>query len=172
MDRDGRTCAHLLLWELRNYNSLSNRQQENVGSHQKETPHVQGQRRNPRKMVVGGEISFRITPYTRQRCLEGSNKLCGTGTQRPHRDWTRTVFVCLLWRYGSAGTCRRGGGSGWHKPFWRRSPLTPPKSSQNLALQDLVKFHSLVGRGQPRLSRAPLCRHLGAEHRTPQKNFW
>ena len=37
-------CVHLLLWELQNYNSLvKNHRQENVGSHQKKIPQVQGQ---------------------------------------------------------------------------------------------------------------------------------
>ena len=48
-------------------------------------------------------------------------------------------------------------------PLLGRTPLL---SSQNLPLQDLVKFHSLVGQGQPLLSYTPLCRHLWAEHRT------
>ena len=49
-----RTCSHLLLWELQNYNSLLNNcRLENVGSHQKKIPYVQGQRRSPSKMVWG-----------------------------------------------------------------------------------------------------------------------
>ena len=60
------------------------------------------------------------------------NLVC-TRTQRLHRDWARTVFECLLWRYGSAVDCHRGSVcsrprsySLWHKPSWRRSPLTLP----------------------------------------------
>ena len=43
-----------------------------------------------------------------------------TGTQGPQRDWDRTVFEPLLWRYGSAVVyCRdRGSGCGYG-----RSPL-------------------------------------------------
>ena len=38
-----RTCTHLLLWELQNYNSLlNNNQQENVGSQQKRYPTSKG----------------------------------------------------------------------------------------------------------------------------------
>ena len=51
-----RTCTHLLLWELQNYNSLlNNHWQENVGSNQKKIPHVQGQRRSPSNMVGGAK---------------------------------------------------------------------------------------------------------------------
>ena len=51
-----RTCSHLLLWELQNYNLLLNNcRPENVGSHQKKIPHVQGQRRSPSKMVGGAK---------------------------------------------------------------------------------------------------------------------
>ena len=48
-----RTCTHLLLQELQNYNLLLiNHQQENVGSQQKKIPYIQGQRRSPSKMVA------------------------------------------------------------------------------------------------------------------------
>ena len=58
-----RTCAHLLLQELQNYSLLlNNHQQENVGSHQKKIPQVQGQSRSHSKMVGRGKITFRITP--------------------------------------------------------------------------------------------------------------
>ena len=45
---------------------------------------------------------------------------------------------CLLWRYGSAVACHRGRGFGCSRPWYgispllKRSPLTPPESSQNL----------------------------------------
>ena len=49
-----RIGTHLLLLELQNYNSLLNsHQKENVGSHPKKTPHVQGQRRSTNKMAGG-----------------------------------------------------------------------------------------------------------------------
>ena len=62
--------------------------------------------------------------------------LVRTRTQRPHREWVRTAFGCLLRRYGSAGDCFRGRGSGcsrpgvWQKPSWRRSPLTHHKAAR------------------------------------------
>ena len=45
----------------------------------------------------------------------------GKGTKRhpTHRDWDRTVSECLLWRFRSAVDWV------WHKPSWRKSPLTP-----------------------------------------------
>ena len=61
-----RTCTHLLLWKLQNYNLLLNScWQQNVGS--KERPQKDGRR---------GEITFRFRPHTCQRHLEGSNKPC------------------------------------------------------------------------------------------------
>ena len=51
------------------------------------------------------------------------------------------MFECLLWRYGSTVACHRDRDSGcsrpescsvWHKPSWRRSPLIPLQSHQNL----------------------------------------
>ena len=48
-----RTCTHLLLQELQNYNLLLiNHQQENVGSQQKKILYIQGQRRSLSKMVA------------------------------------------------------------------------------------------------------------------------
>ena len=54
-----RTCAHLLLQELQNCNSLlNNHRQENIGSHQEKIPHIQGQRRSPNKML--GQAKSRL----------------------------------------------------------------------------------------------------------------
>ena len=46
-----------------------------------------------------------------------------TRTQRPHRDWDKTVFEPLLWRYGSAVACRRGRGFGCSRLGYGKSPL-------------------------------------------------
>ena len=63
--RSRRTCAHLLLQELQNYNSLlNNRWQDNVGSHQKEIiPHIQGQRRSRSKTVGEAQSWQNQIPY-------------------------------------------------------------------------------------------------------------
>ena len=67
INQDGRVeghaliFTHLLLQEIQNYNALlNNRLQENVGSHQKKIPHVQGQRRSPNKMVGGAKSHLLI----------------------------------------------------------------------------------------------------------------
>ena len=88
-----RTCTHLLLRALQNYNSLlSNHEQESVGSHQKEIPHIQWQSRNPSKMV--GVV---------KSCLE-SNPIPARDVQlkqnlghkrRSHRGWAKPAFECL-----------------------------------------------------------------------------
>ena len=73
-----------------------------------------------------GKIVFRIKPHTRQRCSEGSNKPCAN--QDPETPQRLCVGVsCGVWV--SSGLLR---GQGlwvqyiwvWHKPSWRRSPLT------------------------------------------------
>ena len=86
-----------------------------------EIPHIQGQR-SPNK-TIGGAIMFRIKPHTHQRSTEGSDKCCAHWTQRPHRDWDRTVIECLLWRYRSAVDCCGGRGSGCMRPGYGISPL-------------------------------------------------
>ena len=50
------------------------------------------------------------------------NLMC-TRTQRPHRDWARTVFEFLLHWYRSAADCYRGRGSGCSRPGYGISPL-------------------------------------------------
>ena len=46
-----------------------------------------------------------------------------TRTQRSHRDWDRTVFECLLWRYGWAMDCCRVSDSGCSRPGYGINPL-------------------------------------------------
>lgn len=58
----------------------------------KKTLHAQEQRRSPSKTVSKGQIKFRIKSHTYQRHLGDSNKSCTYQGQRPHRDWSRTVF--------------------------------------------------------------------------------
>ena len=103
-----RTCTPLLLRELQNYNSLlNNHQQENVGSHQKKIPHAQGQRRSPSKMVGGAKLCLQSNPIPTGDAWRAQTNLEHTRTQRPHKDWARTVFKCLLQRYKLAVDCRR-----------------------------------------------------------------
>ena len=115
------------------------------GTHQKEIPHIQGQRRNQNKSVGGNTIMFKIKPHTLQRHLEGTNKnLCPPGPRErssdPHKRLSQTclwVFEKLLRRHGSAAACHKDRQSGssspgrrglWHKSFWRWSSLAPLQS--------------------------------------------
>ena len=119
-----RTCTHLLLQELQNNNSLlNNHQQENIGSHQKNIPHVQGQRRNPSKMIGGVKSRLESNPICSRDAQRAQTNLVHTRTQRPHRDGARTVFECLLQMYRSAVDCCRGRGSGCTRPGYGISPL-------------------------------------------------
>ena len=103
------TCAQLLR-ELQNYNLLlNNRLQENVGFHHKKIPHVQGQRKSPSKMVGGVKSHLESNPIPTRDTWRDQTNLVHTRTQRPHRYWTRTVFECLLQRYGSTVACHRVG---------------------------------------------------------------
>ena len=71
--------------------------------------------------------------------LSGIKQTLYTPGPRDTTETDRTVFECILWRYGSAVDCHRGRGSScsrpgygwvqqtwvWHKPSWKRLPLTP-----------------------------------------------
>ena len=83
----------------------------------------QGAKRKPQQDGRRGEITFRIKPHTLQRLCKGSNKPCAHQDPEIHRDWDRTVFECLLQRYGSAVDCCWGRGSGCSRPGYGISPL-------------------------------------------------
>ena len=122
--RSRRTCAHLLLQELQNYNSLLNNcQQENAGSHQKKIPHVQEQMTSSSKTVGGVKSCLESNPIPARDTWKAQTNLVCTRAQRPHRDWTRTVFECFLWRYESAVACRRDRGFGCSRPGYGISLL-------------------------------------------------
>ena len=135
-------CAHLL-WELQKCNSLlNNHWQQNVGSNQKEIPHVQGQRRSPNKTVGGVKSHLESNVIPTIDAQMAQTKLCVHQDLEATQRLSQTclwVFECLLWRHGSAVTCpwdrgsscsRPGTPSVWHKPSWRKSPLAPPQSYQ------------------------------------------
>ena len=95
-----RTCAHLLLWKLQNYNSmnynicllLNNHQQENFGSHKKKDTLHSRAKEKTKQDGRRGEIEFRIKPHTCQRLRGLKQNLVHTRTQRPHRHCARPVF--------------------------------------------------------------------------------
>ena len=88
-----------------------------------EIPHDQGQRRSPNKMVGGVKSCLESNPIPTRDVQRAQTNLVPTRTQRPHRDWARTAFECLLWRYRSAVACRRDRVSGCSRPGCDISPL-------------------------------------------------
>ena len=89
---------------------LNNHLQEIVGSHQKKIPHVQGQRRSPRKMVGGAKILLRLKPQTLQRHSEGSKKdFCTPATKNPTETEPE---VCLSVSCGGMGQQWPASGAG------------------------------------------------------------
>ena len=99
------------------------------GSWAKDKPQQDGRR---------GKIAFRIESHTHQRYLEGSNKSCvHQDPETPQRLRQNCIWVSPVEVQFSSGQRRREGlwvqqTWVWHKPSWRRSPLTPPQSCQNL----------------------------------------
>ena len=119
-----RTCVHFLLWEFQNCDSLlNNHRQENVGSYQKKIHHIQGQKRNPIKMVGGAKSCLESNPTPTRDVRRAQTNFVRIRTQILHRNWARTLFECLLQRYGSAVAFCRGRGSGCSKPGYDISPL-------------------------------------------------
>ena len=104
---------------------------------QKSTPHPKAKEK-PQQGGRRGEIAFRIKPYTCQRHSEGSNKTCAhQNPETPQRLSQNCVWVFPTEVQVSSGLPQ---GQGlwvqltwmWQKPSWRRLPLTPPQSCQNL----------------------------------------
>ena len=62
-------------------------------------PHVQGQRRSPSKKVGGVKSHLESNPIPAKVARRAQTNLVCTRSQIPHRDCSRTVFECLLWRY-------------------------------------------------------------------------
>ena len=128
-----RMCAYLLLLELQNYNSLlNNHWQENVESHQKKIPHIQGPRKSPRKTVQGVKSHLESNPIPTRDTQRTQTKPCAqqeTPTET-ELDLTLSVWVSHAEVWVSSGLLQ---GQGlwvqqtwvWHKPSWR-SPLTTP----------------------------------------------
>ena len=106
--RSRRTCAHLLLWELWNYNLLlNNHWQENVGSHQKMIPHIQGHRRSPSKIVGGAKSHLEPNPIPARDTRRAQTKLCVHQNSETPQRLRRAGFECLN------VSCR---GTAWHQP--------------------------------------------------------
>ena len=103
-----------LLWEFQNYNLLlNNHRQDNVSSHQKKIPHVQGQRISHSKAVGGAKSHLKSNPTHTRDPRRAQTKPC-VHQETPQRLSQTCLwgFECLLRRYRSAVACRRGRGSG------------------------------------------------------------
>ena len=84
--------------------------------------HFQGQRRSPSKMAEGVKLHLESNPLPTRDTQRAQTYLVPE-TQRPHRDWDRTVFGYLLRWYGPAVDCFWGRGSGCSRPGYGISPL-------------------------------------------------
>ena len=90
----------------------------------------------PQKDSRRSKIMIRINPISDKDAQRAQTSLVHTRTQRPHRDWARTVFEGLLWKYSSAVACHRGKGFGCSRPgcgisSLGRGYINPTKSHQN-----------------------------------------
>ena len=100
-------------------------------------PHFQRQRRSSSKRVEGAKLCLESNPIPTSDTQKTVTNLVYTR----HRKPTETEpELCLRVSSGGTGQLWTAAGSGdlvqyiwiWHKPFWKRSPLTPPQSCQNL----------------------------------------
>ena len=97
-------------------------------------PHVQRQRRSPSKTIGGAKSCLESNPILARDAQRAQTKLVCTRTWIPHRDLDKPAFECLSVSCGDMVQQWAASGQGlwvqqtwvWHKPSWRRSPLTPP----------------------------------------------
>ena len=98
-----------------------------------------------------GENLFQIKSHTHQCCFEGSNKACAQqSSETPQRLSQNCVWVSPVEGLGVSNGPPQGQGlwvhepwspSLWHKPSWRRSPLTPtiePLSRQTTKCRTII----------------------------------
>ena len=88
----------------------------------KDIPHPR-QRRSLSKMVERAKLNLESDPILTRVAQRAQTSLVCTRTQRPHRDWARTVCECLLWRYGSIVHCCMGRSSVCCRPGYGIGPL-------------------------------------------------
>ena len=122
-----------------------------------DTPHPRAKEK-PQQDGRRGEIMFRIKPHTHQSRSEGSS----TRTQRPYRNWDKTVLECLLWRYGSAVDCRKCRGSGCSRLGYGINPLGMVTINSTTELPELTQDW---GKDSWRAQTEP-CVHQDAEERS------
>ena len=99
-------------------------------------PHVQGQRRNPSKMLGGAKSHLESNTIPTRDTRRVQTKPCA---QQDLETTQRLSQICVRVFYGGTRQEWPATGEGtlgaatwshslWHKPSWRRSPLTPPSS--------------------------------------------
>ena len=91
----------------------------------RDTPHPRAKEK-PQKDGWRGKITFRIKPFTRQRCSEGSNKPCAH--QDPEMP-QRLSQNCVWMSPAKVQVCSglpQGRGSGCSRPGYDISPLINP----------------------------------------------
>ena len=85
--RDGGGEGCVLIFFSKNMKiAANNHQQENVGSHPKEIPHIQGQRSSPSNTVRGVKSCLESNPIPARDAQRAQTNLVCTRTQRLHRD--------------------------------------------------------------------------------------
>ena len=101
-------------------------------------PHVQGQRRNPSKMLGGAKSHLESNTIPTRDTRRVQTKPCA---QQDLETTQRLSQICVRVFYGGTRQEWPATGEGtlgaatwshslWHKPSWKRSPLTPPESCQ------------------------------------------
>ena len=88
----------------------------------RDTPHPRANEK-PQQDGRRGKLHLESNPISARDAQRAQTHLVLTRTQRPHRDWDRTVGECLLRTYGSPVDCRRGRGAGCSRPGCGMSPL-------------------------------------------------
>ena len=102
-----------------------------------EIPHAQGQRGSPSKTIRGANSPLELNPIPTGEVRGLKQTLCAPG---PRDSTEAETELCLSVSCGGTGQQWTATGTGalgaadlsMAKPSWRRLPLTPPQSCQNL----------------------------------------
>ena len=86
---------------------------------------------------------LKSNPFPARGAQRTQTKFVRTRTEEPHRDWNRTVFELLLWRYMSAAVCCRDRGSGCGYG------ISPPGESESEVIQSCLTLSNLMDCSPP-----------------------
>ena len=130
-------------------------------------------------MVGGVKSCLKSNPIPSRDALRlKQNLVC---TRRPHRDWARPAFECLLQRCGSSMACHRWRGSGYCRPGYGistlgevaiNSTIEPPELTQGWGNRLMEGTNKTLCPSEPRRKEQWPQKGLNQAYPQVSRSFW